>query len=298
MDKLVAYQAFARVVELGSFSAAARELGVAQPTISKQVAALEAALAVALLRRTTRRLVVTDAGERLYEAVRTILDEVDRAEASVRRLDQEPEGTLRIGLPVELGQLCVVPRLPELLRRFPQLELDIRFSDRFVDLLEEGVDLLVRVGASPGPNLVARKLGVTRRALVASPAYLEAHGAPAHPHELPAHACLVYAGGQSTAAWTLLRGPERIDVRVSPRVRADNGRALRELAVAGVGIAMLATWLVGPDLAEGRLCPVLPEHGPPPLDVVALYPSRRFLPYRARRFVEYLQEVFAVHPYL
>ena len=299
MDKLGAYRTFVRVVEAGSFSAAARELGVGQPAVSKQVATLELALGTALLTRSTRRLHVTDAGERLYEAALAILDQVERAEATVRQLDREPAGRLRVNLPVVFGQTCVVPLLGEFLSRHPRIELDVRFTDRLVDLRKEGVDLLIRVGPTDDTSLVARKLGVTRRAVVASPAYLEAHGSPTEPDDLREHACLMYAGSRGhRAGWMFMSEAGVRTVRVEPRLVADNGQALGELARQGAGITMLATWLVGPDIEAGRLRVLLPAYEPPPLPVVALYPSRRFLPHRARRFVQLLQERFTEHPYL
>ncbi|MEM7159868.1 MAG: LysR family transcriptional regulator [Myxococcota bacterium] len=298
MDRLNAYGSFLRVVEAGSFSAAARELGVTQPTISKQIAALEAELETALLVRTTRKLSLTDAGNQLYESARSILDEVARTEAAVRRLDQEPVGTLRVNLPLVFGQECIVPLLPEFLRAHPKIELDLHFTDRYVDLLEEGVDIVVRIGTTPDSTLVARKLGLTRRVVVASPDFLARHGMPQQPGELATRPCVVFASGGSGSRWVFERGGQRSAVRLSSIVRSDNGHVLRDLAVRGVGITTLASWLVAPDIEAGRLVPLLEDYTMPTMDITALYPSRRFLPHRARRFLEFLERRFSGHPQL
>ncbi len=310
MDKLHAYQVFVAVVEAGSFSAAARNLGLAQPTVSKQVAALEAELGIALLTRTTRRLHVTAAGEQFYESARAILDSVAQTEAAARRLDQDPIGTLRLNIPSVFGQQFIVPMLPDFLHRYANVKLDLRFTDQFVDMLEEGVDLVIRIGRHSDTTLVARKLGVTRRAVVGAPSYFARRGIPQHPQDLVQHECLAYAGGRSGPRWRFLRRSRRDDhggrdnraeqltVDVDARVTGDNGRVLRQLAVQGLGIAVLATWLIGPDISAGRLQQVLVDFPIPLLDIVAIYPSRRFLPHRTRCFIDMLQAHLAEQPEL
>jgi len=298
MDRLDAYAVFVKVVEAGSFSAAARELGVTQPTVSKRVAALEAALGAALLHRTTRRLQVTAAGERLYESARRVLDEVARGEAEVRRLDLTPAGELRVNLPVAFGQTCVVPHVASFLTEHPDVTVDLRFAERYVDLLEEGVDLLLRIGRPPAGSMVARRLGVTERVVVAAPAYLAARGTPEHPHQLAAHDALVYANNRAGTRWVFRRGDADYSVRVEPRVRSDYGGSLRTLAREGHGLALLASWFVADELASGSLVRVLSDYAVPRLDVLAIYPSRRFLPFRARRFIEHLAKRFADDPHL
>lgn len=298
MDRFSGMSVFVRVVETGSFSAVARELNTSQPTISKQVAALEALLGVNLLTRSTRHLTLTEVGADYYERCLRILAELEAAEASARHLRSAPVGRLRVAIPVSFGKLCIVPRLHRFLARYPDIQMDLLLNDRFVDLVEEGVDLAVRLGELADSSLVARPLGRSDRLLVASPAYLKAHGAPREPQALKRHNCIVYSQAQSGAQWRF-HGPDGPTViQVRGNIQVNNGEAMLELASNGVGLALAPRWLLGEHLQRGSLQALLSEHRPPQLQIHALYPQNRHLPSKVRCFVDFLREEFAADPTL
>ena len=298
MDRFNAMAMFVRVVETGSFSAVAKELNTSQPTVSKQVAALEEQLGTKLLTRSTRHLTLTEVGADYYERCTRILTALEEAEASARHLQTSPVGRLRVAMPVSFGQLCIVPRLHRFLARFPAIQVDLLLNDRFVDLVEEGVDLAVRLGDLADSALVARRLGRSERLLVAAPAYLRVHGEPADPQALKTHNCIVHSQTRSAAEWCF-EGPEGpVVVQVQGNVRVNHGEALLDLVLNGVGIAVMPRWLLGDRLLRGTLCQVLEDHRLPRLAVHALYPRNRHLPSKVRCFIEFLREEFAADPVL
>ncbi len=256
MDRLQALEAFVRTVQQGSFSAAARDLGVTQSTVSKWVAALEAELDVKLLDRTTRSLRTTPAGARLLEEGRSLLSHWADTVDQVRH--QPLAGLLRVGLPAVFGSLHVVPLLPAILDQFPGLRLDLRFSDRRTALLTTDHDLLLRLGPTPDSSHQARLLGRSRRVLVASPAYLADRGQPVHPTDLALHTILPHLGPPD-APWTLQHGDSTAKVSPPAIVTCNHSQAALQLAEAGLGIARLAEWLVARAVSCGRLVEVLPE---------------------------------------
>lgn len=260
MDKLLAMKMFVTTVDAQGFSAAARRLGLATSSVTRLVDALEMALGATLLNRSTRQVSLTEAGARYYERARGIFEALDAADASVADRGEEPVGVLRLCLPVEFGRRVIAPHLGPFMAQHPALELDIDLSDRLDDLLDGRYDLSIRLGdPSPNDELVCRQLGRFERWLVASPVYLGGREALQHPRQLLEHACLRFRYGQKGRPWRLARGQESLELDVSGPLRSANADMLRETALAGSGIALLADWLVREDVAAGRLQRVFPD---------------------------------------
>ena len=296
MDRLEAMDIFVRIVETGSFSAVARDLGTTQPTISKQITALERQLKTRLLERSTRSLNVTASGTTYYERCKRILEDVKAAEGALGRLQSSLTGTLHVNGSIALGQLFLTPLLLEFQRRYPELTVELTLNDRYIDLVEEGVDVAVRLGRLADSNLVARRLGATRRVLVATRTYLDAHGTPQEPAQLARHNCLLYAYLSTGNEWTF-RGPQGdLRVHVHGNFKANNGHSIREAMLAGAGVALTPDWLVHEELQSGTVVALLPEFAPAPLEVNAVYPSGRHVSAKLRTFVDFLQEQFAAIP--
>ncbi|MBF0285103.1 MAG: LysR family transcriptional regulator [Magnetococcales bacterium] len=292
MDRLQQMELFVRVAELGSFSEAARRLGLSKGAVSKGVAELEERLGARLLHRTTRQRRLSDEGERFLERCQGILEEVAASEAEVGRLNQEPRGGLRVSAPMSFTP-HLAPAMAEFLRRHPAIRLDLVLNDRFVDLIEEGFDVAVRIGRLADSPLMARKLAVVRVAACAAPEYLARHGLPASPAEIPEPHRLLYGLHQLEGAWRPFSaaafGPEG-------RLRANNGEVLRAAALQGMGVGLFPTFLVGEDLRLGRLVPVLPDFPLPESGLYAVYPPNRQLAARVRVFIHFLAEYFGGTP--
>jgi DNA-binding transcriptional LysR family regulator len=296
MDRLVAMEMFVRIVETGNFSAVARQLGTTQPTISKQLTALEQRLQTRLLNRSTRSISLTEAGAAFYERCRRILDEVREAEGALGKLQSALSGTLHVNASIGLGQIFLTPLLLKFQRQYPELAVELSLTDRYIDLVEEGADLAVRIGRLADSNLVARRLGSTRRIVVATPGYLAAHGTPKRPEDLAHHSCLLYAYLSTGNEWSF-DGPDgEIRVRVRGNFKANNGDAIRQALLASVGVAISPDWLIHDKLESGEVVALLPEFAPPPLDINAVYPSGRHLSTKVRTFIEFLQDEFKAIP--
>lgn len=284
---------FARVVDAGSFSAAAADLGLSKSAVSKAVARLEDRLGSRLLNRTTRKLSLTEAGALYYDGCRRMLSEAETADQAVTRLATAPRGRLRVNAPMSFGTLHVAPCLPDFLARFPDLDIDLTLEDRPVDLVKEGYDLAVRIGSLPDSSLVAQRLGPNRRLLCAAPGYLAEQGAPARPEALVDHACLIYSYASEGPLWRFRSAEGEVQLRLSGRLRINNGDALRAAALAGGGIALLPSFLVGDDLRAGRLLRVLPDwQDAYEAAIHAVYPASRNLSPKVRAFVDFLAERF------
>ena len=290
---------YVRAVETGSFTAVAAEQGQSQPTVSRQIAALEAHLGVRLLQRTTRALTQTDEGRAYYAHARAMLDAAEDAAAAVRPGAAGVAGTLRVAAPLAFARLHLMPRLGRFLALHPALRTDWVLGDRPVDLVGEGVDLAVRIGAVTDQSLIVRRLGETRRVTVATPGYFAAHGIPVTPQDLTGHDCVVYTGLSTMDEWHFA-GPdgEAIIVRVSGRVRVDASEGMRAAVLEGLGVAVAPTWLFGDEVEDGTLTRVLRDHEPAPLPISAVYPSRRLVPPRVRAFAEFLAAEFRADPRL
>ena len=288
MDHLQAMRTFVRVAELGSFSAAAQQLGVARSVVTRQVAALERQLGAKLMVRSTRRLALTAAGTTYLEKCRVIVNLVEAAETDVAEDRAVARGKIRIGLPLSYGLKRLAPSLLEFAGDNPEVQLEMDFTDRRVDLVEEGFDLSIRITGRLAPSDVVRRLGTCNIMAVASPGYLARHGRPSHPSELAGHECLTYLGDPSPNAWTFTVKGRVEGFFVQSRVAANNGDVLVEAAARGFGIALQPDFIVLPYLADGRLEHVLPKFAPPGLGIYAVLPGTRHLPYRVRVLIDFL----------
>ncbi|HSD54815.1 MAG TPA: LysR family transcriptional regulator [Burkholderiales bacterium] len=297
MDRFLAMQAFTRVVEHGSFAKAAERLGISTSACSRQVADLEGHLDARLLNRTTRRLSLTESGQAFYERCVQLLADLEEAEGAATASAARPRGTLKVTCGISFGVRHVARLVGAFAARHPEVKFDVQLSDRFVDLVEEGFDLAIRIGESPSQNLIARKLGETRLEPCAAPIYLREHGAPQAPADLALHACLTYEYLPQRNTWRFRdRAGKEHAVRVAGPVHANNADMLVAAAVEGIGIAMEPDFIVADDLASGRLVRILADYAPAPSSIYAVYPSRRHLSAKVRAFVDFLAERFAEAP--
>lgn len=290
---------FVRVVEAGSFTAAADKLGLSQSAVSKCVNRLEERMGTRLLNRSTRKLSLTEAGAALHTHGLRALNEMEEAELEVARLQTEPRGLLRVNAPMSFGVLHIAPAVEEFLQRYPALTLDLQLNDRLVELVEEGFDCAVRIKALGDSTLVAKKLAPCRQVVCASPEYLKQHGTPRSPEELSKHRCLVYTYRAKPFEWEFA-GPEgkRTRVTVSGRLHSNSGLANREAALRGCGVLIQPMFYVGDDLRAKRLVPLLTDYTPlPEINVYAVYPERRNLSPKVRAFVDFLHARFGDAPY-
>jgi DNA-binding transcriptional LysR family regulator len=298
LDRFTGMQVLSRVAALGSFSAAARSLGMSQTMVTRHIDAIEDRLGARLFHRTTRRLTLTEAGQGYLQAAERILAELDEAESAAAASVTEPRGTLRVNLPLAFGIREAVPAIADFAALYPALTIDIGLTDRFIDLVEEGWDLALRIGQLRDSSMVARRLAPVRTALCAAPAYLQRHGTPRTLADLAAHNCLGYTLPTPASAerWKFGRNGE-VEVAVSGTFRASNGDALREAALAGIGIIYQPTFLFSDDIRAGRLRPVILDR--PPFQFTAAYavyaPSRH-VPAKVRRLIDFLAERWAGEP--
>lgn len=297
MDHLADLSLFLRVLDAGSISAAARRSGLSAAVASQRLQRLERHLGVRLFHRTTRKLEPTSEGAWLAEQGRASIETIESLAERLRQSGSEIAGTLRVSASASFGRLHLAPLLPRFLAQHPRLALDVEFTDSITDLVATGTDVAIRIGALQGSSLVARRLATDRRVLCASPDYLRRRGTPRTPAELAQHDCLLLRGGPAPRdRWRLGDGSGgHVTVRVRGRYQSNLGDALREAALAGLGIAQHSTWHVCDDLRAGRLVLVLPEHPPPDAAIHAVTPQRR-KPARARAFIDFVAARFGVNP--
>lgn len=294
MDRFEDLKAFVAVVETGSFTAASQRLDIAKSAISRRVSILEERLGVQLLRRTTRRLNLTDTGQSFYERAARILADLEEAESAVAQEHGELRGSLKLALPLAFAVLQMHGPLAEFSRLHPKLKFDLDLNDRRIDLLEEGVDLAIRIGHLADSSLIARKLFDARTVVCASPGYLERVGTPTHPAQLSDHACLVYSNLPDPGRWVCRdSNDERIEVQVNVAMRASSGEFLRECARQGMGIVVQPTFLAGDEVRRGGLVPILENFHWPKTPAYAVYPPTRHLTYRVRTFIDFLVDRFS-----
>jgi DNA-binding transcriptional LysR family regulator len=297
MDNLTDIAVFVRVVECASFTRAADQLELSRAVVSKYVTRLEERLGARLLNRTTRRLSLTEAGAELFEASRAALERIDEAEQALTRLQREPRGRLKVNAPMSFGILHLAPALPEFLKRYPGIAVDLKMDDRMLDLVEEGFDVGVRIASLPDSSLVARKLAPCRQVVCAAPAYLEEFGDPQTPDDLAAHNCILYHYASGINVWRFhASGGREISVAVTGNLRANNGIVAREAAVRGVGLLMTPTFYVGAELRSGALKRVLTDYRLPELGIHAVYPQRTHVAPKVRAFVDFLARRFGPKP--
>jgi DNA-binding transcriptional LysR family regulator len=296
MDKLGAMNAFAKVVALGSFAEAARALGTTRSAASKAVMELEHVLGVRLLDRTTRRVRTTEAGLAYYERCVDILARIEETEMQVARLHDEPRGVLRLNGPASFGALYLAPAVSEFMGRHPKIKIELTLTDRFIDPIEEGADVTIRIADLADSSLIARKLAPARRAFVVSPSYVASRGEPMAPEDLARHACLTYGHTTTLQRWRIVRDGEATSVPVDSVLCSNSGDVLRAAALAGRGVALLPTFLIGPDIDSGALRTVLDRFPQPALGVHALYASNRYLAAKTRAFIDFLAGRFGDEP--
>jgi DNA-binding transcriptional LysR family regulator len=288
MNRLDAMYLFVRVAELGSFSAAAQRLDVARSVVTRQIAALEEHLGAKLMVRSTRRLALTSAGTAYLEKCRVILDMVEAAEADVMEERLTPRGTLRIGLPLSYGLKRLAPLLLDFSQRYREVGLEMDFTDRQLNLIEEGFDLSIRITSRLDPGEIVRRLGNCRLLVLASPAYLARHGRPQRPAELAEHECMSYSAQVSNQVWSFSVDGRVEQFPVSSRIKANNGDALADAAARGLGITVQPDFIAAEYLAAGTLETLLDDFAPPELGIYAVLPSNRYIPHRVRVLIDFL----------
>jgi LysR family transcriptional regulator for bpeEF and oprC len=298
MDRFSALQLFARVVELGSFTRASKELGIGQPAVSKQIAALEAHLETRLVDRTSRGLRATAAGLDLYNSTIRLLADMEETEARIRGASKGPVGLVRIATPPALGRMYIIPRLPDFIARFPEISVELSVAQRLTDLVKEGVDVALRVGSLESSSLVARRIGSIQTITVAVPGYLATHGTPTDPQDLVDHKLVTGQTDGEVLPW--LFGGESGPWSMVPlgAVRSNDGEDLRAAVLAGIGITHGPSALFQADLREGRVVRILDAFTPAPVPIHAVCSSRRKMPQRVRVFVDFLAAAFAAEPSL
>jgi DNA-binding transcriptional LysR family regulator len=296
MDRLTAMTAFVRCVERGSFSAVGREMQLTQPTVSKLIASLERHLGGRLFARSARHVALSAEGERFYEQCRTIIDAVATAEASFKTGRQEIAGVLHVASSVSFGRIQLMRHMHGFMQRFPALRIALQLKDRFVDLVEEGIDIAFRVGELKDSNLIARRVGTTQRVTVGSPDYFRRNGEPQRPEDLKEHNCIVYTGLASQDTWPYVREGRAHPVRVSGSFQTNSGEAVRAATLAGIGIALAPVWLFGDDIRRGWLKLVLSDYRPRPLPIHALSPENRRNSAKVKACADFFQAAFEHDP--
>ncbi|MDO5638985.1 MAG: LysR family transcriptional regulator [Neisseria sp.] len=285
--------AFIAAAKSGSFTAAAKQLGLTRSTIGKRIARLEARLNVRLLQRTTRSLSLTDEGGIFFERCVAVLEELENAESLLAQRTAEPSGRLRISAPLVLGRQYVADLLADYMRRWPQVQVEASFGDRYVDLIEEGFDVALRVGdPAPDSRFSARTVGIHRMITCAAPAYLAAHGTPQTPADLRAHQCLHFVYGRQLSPWHFQADGREVSFTGKGRASADSAEALLTLCRAGFGLVHFPRYIVAEDLRAGRLQAVLADFQAKGVPIRALYPSRRQLSPKVRQFIDMLAEAW------
>lgn len=297
MGQLEDMQVFIRVVEAGGISRAAEQLGIAKSAVSRRIAELEKRLGARLINRSTRSIRLSELGETYYERALQLVDNVTELNADMLSTDHELSGSIRLAAPLSFGLGHLSPALDVFLRQHPAINVSVDFSDRQVNIIEEGLDFAFRISELKDSSLVARRICPVRLVLCASPGYLEEYGTPHNPKELREHALLHYSLS-SAATWTLLdKKGKAHSLRVSPRIRATNGDFLVDMAVAGHGIIAMPTFIAWRALEAGKLVTLMPDYRLPPLSAYAVYPQHRYLSHRARSLVDFLVERFGDKPY-
>lgn len=298
MNQLQAMRVFRRTVELGSFSAVAKEDGLSNAVVSKYVNQLEATLGTRLINRTTRQMSLTEAGQLYYATCVSVLDELDEASRRIQDVVSTPRGRLRLNAPMSFGLLHLSPALPAFMKQYPEIEVDLALGDQHQDVVGEGFDLALRIRAAlPDSTLVAREIATVRRVLCAAPEYLARHGTPRHPHELQAHNCLAYSLASDSDHWVFEGAGQRHAVEVKGAFRSNNSLAILDALLAGTGIALVPTFIAGDALRRGALLPLLPGYAADARTLYAVHPGMRASTQKTQLLVRFLAERFSPIPY-
>jgi DNA-binding transcriptional LysR family regulator len=294
MDRLTALEMFVRVVDTGSFSAVARNQEIGQPAVSKAVVQLEEWLGVSLLMRSTRSLVPTEAGRIFYEHAKRTIEEAHEAVLAARGSACGLSGKLRVSTSICFGRLHVIPNLSTFLAEHPDLDIELVLDDRHLDLVNDGIDVALRMGAMPDSNMTARRISEGRRIVVATPAYLQRHGTPTSPGDLVSHQAVIYTpggrGGEAWTSWTFRKGTAEVSVVLQGRLKVTAGEGIREAVKNDMGLAVASEWNFSPELRSGAVVEILPDWALPATNLSAVYPAGRLASTRARLFVAFVEQ--------
>jgi DNA-binding transcriptional LysR family regulator len=292
MDDLRRMAVFFHVVETHSFSGAAKRLGIAKSAVSRHIALLEQSTGVRLLNRTTRRLSLTEAGEAYYQSCARIVAEAETATRRIGQLQEEPLGTLRVASPISVGSQLVAPLVAEFIQRYPGVNIELLLDDRVVDMVEESIDVSIRVGWLRDSQFITRKLGDWRRFVCASPGYLARHGRPETPAQLAQHDWIIFTLLPTPYRWTFTKNKREETIAVKGRLRTNSGDAVRALLVEGAGIAVLSSFQVGDDIKAGRLEHLLPDYNCGSAGMYAVYQDRVHQEAKVRLFIDFIDRRF------
>ncbi len=291
MDRLAALEIFVRVVDTGSFSAVARHQHIGQPAVSKAVAQLEAWLGVSLLLRSTRSVVPTEAGRIFYERAKRTVEEAEEAVVAARGIACGLSGKLRVSTSVCFGKLHVIPKLSGFLDEHPQLEVELVLDDRHVDLVNEGIDVAMRMGPMPDSNMTARRIAEGRRVVVATPAYLQRHGTPTSPGDLSRHQAIIYSRDVGWDSWTFRKAAAEVSVVLQGRLKVTAAEGLREAVNCDMGLAIASEWNFSPELKSGKVVAILEDWALPTTNLSAVYPTGRLASTKARAFASFVERI-------
>ena len=291
MDRLAALELFVRVVDTGSFSAVARDQGIGQPAVSKAVIQLETWLGVSLLLRSTRSVTPTEAGRLFYERARRTVEEAEEAVLAARGSKSGLSGRLRVSASVCFGRLHVIPHLPVFLAEHPDLEIELVLDDRQVDLVNEGIDVALRMGPLPDSNMTARRIAEGRRVVVATPTYLQRHGTPMSPGDLADHQAILYSGRVGWTSWTFRKAEQDVSIELKGRLKVTAAEGLREAVNCHMGFAIAPEWNFSPELKSGEVVALLEDWVLPPTELSAVYPTGRFASTKARAFASFVERL-------
>jgi DNA-binding transcriptional LysR family regulator len=294
MDRLTAMETFVSVIEAGSFSGGARRLNVGQPAVSKSIAQLEERLGVRLVMRSTRGLTPTEAGQQYYQRAKRAIEEIDEAELVARGAGAGLSGRLRVCAAVTFARLHIVPKMKTFLARHPELNVDVVLDDRTIDLLEQGVDVAFRMGALDDSSMTARKIALSPRFVIGTPAYFDKAGVPSTPADLASHQAIVYEQRGGGTAWSFRRGSAETEVAVSGRMRVTAAEGVRAAVLADMGVAVASEWMFAPELASGAVRAVLTEWTLPAIELWAVFPTGRMASAKARAFTAFIEEVLGM----
>jgi DNA-binding transcriptional LysR family regulator len=293
VDRLAALEIFVRVVDAGSFSAVARRQRIEQPAVSKAVVQLEQWLGVGLLLRSTRSVVPTEAGQIFYERAKRTIEEADEAVMAAQGSANGLSGKLRVSASICFGRLHVIPSLSVFLAKHPDLDLELVLDDRYVDLVNEGVDVALRTGAMPNSNMTARRIAEGRSMVVATPAYLQRHGTPKSPDELTSHQAIILTRGGGRDSFTFRKADAEVSVALQGRLKVTQAEGLREAVICDLGLAVSSEWLFSPELKSGKVVPILQDWSLPATSLSAVYPTGRLASAKARTFVSFIERCMA-----
>ncbi|MDX5152250.1 MAG: LysR substrate-binding domain-containing protein [Acidiferrobacterales bacterium] len=299
MDALTDIAVFIQVVKADSFTAAAADLNLSRSVVSKYITRLEDRLGVRLLNRTTRRLSLTEAGQHFYEQSRAALAQLEEAEDEIRAMQATPRGLLRISVPSSFGVMHIAPMMPRFQALYPDLNIELMMEDRLIDIVDTATDLAIRIAEMPDSSMIARRIATCRYVICGAPAYFERHGLPQTPEDLRHHNCLLFRFWDTPNQWQFNDAQGKfVGVHVSGNLVSNNSLALRELLLSGSGISTAPSFLVGEDIAQGRLRTVLSDYQIKPLSIYAVYPHREYLTAKVRAYLEFLsQQIDADKPY-